>query len=595
MPELRRDWPGELVVRAEAEGSARTIEGIVVPFGRVASVRDTPGGPVYREVIAEGATEGLDPTTVLLESGARATPGRLHEGFPLVGRGVAGEATPDGQRIRFLVSRTEAGNELHELSRDGVLRQMSVVMEPVESRTRADGVVERTRINVRRVAVLERGAYGADAVVTAVRSSTEGNMPAQRSDQAAAASAATDEAETPEEAIGAPPSSTPAGDRPNRTRVTVDVERANADRATEAQRAEAERDTVAELARSAGPRSTIRITRGEPVYGPRSEHGFLSDGLLASRGNGAAAERQARHYAHLEDVSQAMERAAVWDGVTLQRAGEVLSTEIPGAYPNDYLPGLLTPRILKGRPMGSFYDRFPISDARPRIFPKVTTSTTVAVQSAEGAALSATDFATTAVTATPLIYGAFTDISRQAIDGADPAAQQMVLQDLIEAYAQASEAVIKTAVEAGSTASGVAITAATPYAGAIANVVNYFVVRNKPASAAFIPSAAFSTLLAQADTTGRPLVPQLGVVNSDGTVNVGQQITAPLLSAQGTLSYASTVNVWVFGVPSDFVIYESSIAQFSYDQVAGPQALRVGIWAYLVVGTRLGSLKVTAA
>jgi phage head maturation protease len=595
VPELRRDWPGELVVRAGDAGADRVIEGIVVPFGRVASVRDTPGGPVYREVIAQGATDGLVPTDVLLESGARATPGRLHEGFPLVGRGVAGEAIPAGHRLAFRVSRTAAGDELHELARDGVLTQMSVVMEPIESRTRSDGVVERTRINVRRVAVLERGAYGADAPVTAVRAAQEGNMPAN--DQAAAPAQTEDTTDDTTDQAATPSTPAPAGgDRPNRTRVTVDVERAQAERAAEAQRATAERGTVDEFTRSA-PRAGIGaiVTRAQAVYGPTSEHQFLRDGFLAARGDGAAYERQARHQAHMADVALALERATSWDGIQLARAGEVLSSEIPGAYPNEYLPGLLTPRILKGRPMGAFYDRFPISDARPRIFPKVTTSSTVAVQSAEGAALSATDFATTAVTATPLMYGAFTDVSRQAIDGGDPAAQQMILQDLIEAYSQASETVIKTAVEAGSTASGVAITAATPYAGAIANVVNFYGVRFSPAQAAFIPPAAFSTLLAQADTTGRPLVPQLGVVNSDGTVNVGSQITAPLLSAQGTLSWASTVNVWVFGVPSDFVIYESSIAQFSYDQPVGPQAVRIGIWAYLVVGTRLGSLKVTAA
>jgi hypothetical protein len=278
----------------------------------------------------------------------------------------------------------------------------------------------------------------------------------------------------------------------------------------------------------------------------------------------------------------------------MSRAGDVLSSEIPGAYPNDYVPGLLTPRILKGRPMGDFYNRFPIADARPRIFPKVTTSTTVAVQSAEGAALSSTDFATTAVTATPLMYGAYTDVSRQTLDGADPAAQAMVLQDLVEAYAQASEAVIKTAVEAGSTASGVAITAATPYAGTLANVVNYFGTRFRPAEGAFIPSALFSVLLAQGDTTGRPFLPMIGQVNSDGSVERGG-IQADVLGAKTRLSWASTVNVCVFGVPSDFVVYESAIAQFSYDQVVGPQAVRIGIWAYLVVGTRLGSLKVTAA
>jgi hypothetical protein len=337
----------------------------------------------------------------------------------------------------------------------------------------------------------------------------------------------------------------------------------------------------------------------EAVYSPRAEHGFLRDSWLSTRGDGEAGDRQRRHYDQLGELAVQIERDAAWrvfQPQTSERAGEVLSSEIPGAYPNDYLPGLLTPRILKGRPMGGFYNRVPIADARPRIFPKVTTSTVVAVQSAEGAALSSTDFGTTAVTATPLMYGAYTDVARQVLDGADPAAEAMILQDLYEAYAQASEAVIKTAVEAGSTASGVAITAATPYAGAIANVVNYYGTRFKPARGAFLPPASFTTLTAQADTTGRPLVPQLGVVNSDGQIDGGgDELAVSLLSARGRLSWASTVNVWVFGIPSDFVIYESSIARFSYDQVAGPQSIRIGIWGYLVVGTRLGSLKVTAA
>lgn len=344
---------------------------------------------------------------------------------------------------------------------------------------------------------------------------------------------------------------------------------------------------------------SIRQTSAPHVYSRDAKDTFLTDNFRAAHGDWEAQQRQQKHYGNLQEVAVAQEREAVWrmtTGVSSERAGDVLSSEIPGAYPNDYQPGLLTPRILKGRPMGGFYQRVPISDARPRIFPKVTTSTAVAQQSAEGAALSSTDFATTAVTVTPLMYGAYTDVSRQVIDGADPVAQAMILQDLQEAYSQTSEGVVKTAVEAGSTASGVAITAATPYAGAIANVVNYYSTRFTTAKRAFIPPAQFSTLLSQLDTTGRPLVPQIGPVNSDGSVSTdGDQIVAPLLSAQGTLAWQATVNVWVFGVSTDFVIYESSVAQFTYEQVVGPQAVRIGIWAYLVVGTRLGSLKVTAA
>ena len=83
-------------------------------------------------------------------------------------------------------------------------------------------------------------------------------------------------------------------------------------------------------------------------------------------------------------------------------------------------------------------------------------------------------------------------------------------------------------------------------------------------------------------------------MNSDGTTSAGAT-GANLLGANVFLSWASTTNVVVTARPNDFVIFESSIATFRYDQIVGPAAIRIGIWAYLVVGARLGSLKVTAA
>lgn len=607
---------GKLVTRAEAGtgGDERIVEGVVVPFGAIASVQD-PGGPRYRETIAPGAAAagGTDWSAVKLDylrGGPRPGP-NTHDGAVTVGRALSGSEDDAAASAAFRVSRTASGDEAYELARDGVLTDFSVAFEPIAERKRADGVIERTAIRVHRVAILEAGVYGnAGAKVTAVRAAQEGTMGEN-------ATAPADGAETGDEAEDDAATKPATKDqRVNRTRVTVDVERAKiderqllerqaADRRDLMERQAAEREAVVSMTRG----SSIRITRPGAVYGPDSEHFFLRDQFRASTGDWDAAQRVQRHAGLLQETADVIERAAAWDWQTgelktrqmarprlLERAGDVVSSEIPGAYPTDFVPGLLTPRILKGRPMGDTYDRFPIADARPRTFPKVTTSTVVAVQSAEGAALSSTDFATTAVTVTPLMYGAFTDVSRQTIDGADPVAQSMLLQDLNEAYAQASEAVIKTAVEAGSTASGVAITAATPYAGTLANVINYYGVRFKGSSAAFIPSALFPVLAAQGDTTGRPFLPMIGAVNSDGTTLADDlSLELPVLTARTKLSYSSTVNVCVFARPTDFVTFESSIATFSFEQVVGPQAVRVGIWAYLVVGARLGSLKVTAA
>jgi len=578
--EVAREW--QLLLRAAGDPAERIIEGIVVPYGQVATVRDSPTGRPYRETIARGAMAGLDPTAVRLEYMADPSPQshNTHDGSRLIGRGIAADLEGDGALMRFRVSKTALGDEAYELARDGVLTDLSVAFSPVTERRTRDGIVERTKIELGRVAlVASRGAY-AGAQVTAVRAAAEGTM----SEETTTAAKGEDTEDTEEE------EAPPKGERPNRTRVTVDVDRAAA-----------ERETAVALSRASGPR--VQITRSETVYradstwSGRNDRGervsLLSDGWKARNGDMAAAERIFRWEQERTAYEVRAERAA-GPVSEMTRAGDVLSAEVPGAYPNDYVPGLLTPRILKGRPMGGFYDRYPISDGLPKIYPKVTTSTTVVAQSAEGVNPTASDFATTAVTVTPILYGTETVVSRQVLDGSSPSAEAMVIADMIESYAQATEAVIKTAVEAGSVASGAAIVAATPYAGTLANVIAYYTARFRPAQAQFIPPALYPVLFSQADTTGRPLLPSVGAINSTSTAEDGA-VGASTLGVALYLSYASTANVVVTGRSNDFVIFESPVARFSYDAVTGPAAVRIGVWAYLVVGQRLGSVKVTAA
>jgi phage head maturation protease len=518
----------------ESTDEPRTIEGLAVPYNQVA--RDTELGA---EAFAPGAFKASVDHWMTRGDGARMAFRAAHGEKP-IGVVTFLDDTPAGVPFKASIMEGAAGDEYLAGVRAGLNGVSIEAGLPKGSKRGRDGTVIHREARLFAIAGSVSPAY--DGARIALRDTEDATV---------------DENTTP---------------------ATTEAEDAARDMAAERRELE-----VADVAATLPRRDSVVITRPESIYGPGRDHGFMRDAFEAWRGDSEARERQSRHSLMLTDVSRQIERAS-----------DVLSSEIPGMYPNEYLPGLLTPRILKGRPFGSFYQRVPISDAKPKIFAKVTTSGTVAVQSAEGAALTATDIATTAVTATPLIYGTYTDVSRQAIDGADPSAQSMILQDLIEAYAQASETVIKTAVEAGSTASGVAITAATPYAGVLANVINYYGVRFKPAEGAFIPSALYSVLLAQGDTTGRPFLPMIGQANSDGSVARGG-IRADALGADTRLSYASTTNVCVFGVPSDFVIYESSVAQFTFAEVVGPQAVRIGIWAYLVVGTRLGSLKVTAA
>lgn len=542
----------------ETEPGSRIIEGVAFPYGVESNLADLDGrGTIGKETIAPGAFRDNIEHWAQRKDGARVVYRARHRERP-IGTVIAMRDEADGVHFQAKIMTGPRGDEYLAEVGEGI-NGVSGEFVPASTTRLRNGLSVVRQGKIMGIAGSDAPAY--DGARVALRDMEDPQVTEQ----------AAPEPKAPE-THGAVPPMAPA------------------------ERDAAERAAAAQIL---GTHITSNM-QPEVVYRPDGDQSFLRDGFTVAHGHDQDAyERLRKHNAHLYDVALAMERdaaAKALSPVYNERAGDLLSSEIPGAYPNDYLPGLLTPRILKGRPMGDFYSKFPIADARPKIFAKVTTSTSVAVQSAEGAALSVTDLATTAVTANPLMYGATIDVSRQVLDGASPSALAMVYQDLIEAYAQASETVIKTAVEAGSTASGVAITAATPYAGTLSNVINYFGVRFKGATGAFIPSALFPVLAAQGDSTGRPFLPAIGAVNSDGTTQASDtSLELAVLTARTKLSYASTANVCVFGRPNDFVIYESPIATFSYDQVVGPQAVRIGLWAYLVVAARLGSLKVTAA
>jgi len=524
-----------------ASAEDRIVTGLAVPYGRV-----TARTALGRQVFAPGAFAASVAHWMSRGDGARS-PFRPRHGERPVGSIIELSDASDGVHFKARIRSGPRGDEYLADVADGLNGVSVEASLPEDIRRNKQGVVVWESAELTGIAGADSPAF--DSARAALMKSEEINMAELSADEPQAEAA-------------------PAQLAPIITQHEA---------------------TVADPVIRAVERSPISITREPNIYGRASGQSFLRDVYAAKTGDAAAIDRQNRHYAQAHDVSVAIERMG-----DAAYASDVLSSEIPGAYPNDYIPGLLTPRILKGRPMGSFFARQPITDATPKIFAKVTTSGSVAVQSAEGAALTATDIATTAVTATPLMYGTYTDVSRQVIDGADPNAQNLVLQDLIEGYAQASETVIKTAVEAGATASGTAITAATPFAGALGNIIKYQTTRFRPAEGQFIPSALFAVLLAQGDTTGRPFMPLLNPMNSDATVAAGA-VSGSILGATAFLSYASTTNVVVTARKIDYVIYESSVATFSFAEVVGPQAVRIGVWAYLVVGTRLGGLSVTAA
>lgn len=154
---------GEIIQRAAADpgsGDGRTLR---IRMVRWETPSPTPDG--YREAFARGAFANVDPARVTIES--------MKHGGTLVGRGQAIDEADDGGYLDARIARTPAGDELLALIDEGVVTSASVAFMPLEGRTRRQGdVLVREAVDLRRVAVVERGVHDGAGIV-AVRAATQ--------------------------------------------------------------------------------------------------------------------------------------------------------------------------------------------------------------------------------------------------------------------------------------------------------------------------------------------------------------------------------------------------------------------------------------
>lgn len=149
--------PAEIAVRSELE---RLVDIRIVPWNVIGNTAEGP------ELFRRGAFRGVKPGDVTLEA---IGPHGAAAGVALAGRAVALDDREDGQYGTFKVSRTRAGDELLELAIDGVYRNASAVFEPIPEAARVvAGITERSRARLRRVGIVEQGAYPG-AEILAVR------------------------------------------------------------------------------------------------------------------------------------------------------------------------------------------------------------------------------------------------------------------------------------------------------------------------------------------------------------------------------------------------------------------------------------------
>jgi hypothetical protein len=158
MTTLFRTIPARLEVRAGGDG--RTLAGLVVPYGVEVDVG------AYRERFTLGAFADADPAQVPLTAPHPRDGGTL----PI---GITTELAehPDGLHGAWRVSKTQLGDEVLELVRDGAVSGLSVgfVPDPATDRWSADRTrVERRHALLDHVAVVRSPAYP-DARIASLR------------------------------------------------------------------------------------------------------------------------------------------------------------------------------------------------------------------------------------------------------------------------------------------------------------------------------------------------------------------------------------------------------------------------------------------
>jgi len=343
-----------------------------------------------------------DGTEVMFAPGSLPVDGKnpklymYHDSTQAIGIVTAREDTPDGMLFTAKISTTALGDEALVLAADGVLDSVSVGVNPTEFEIDQNGVMIVTAANWLELSLVPQPAF-AGATITDVAASIP-TSDEEMSDNTK------EEADTPEplEPQENPVSETPAPEVIEASTVFAQPKR-----------------------------SFVMPTPAE--Y------------LAAMHAGGDT----------FHNVNAAYKDAVRNQQTALQAAaGDVLTTDTPGLLPVPVL-GPLFQDLNFVRPVVSAFGAraMPNTPSKTFIRPTITTHTSAATQT-EGSAASATTMVIASNTVTKATVAGQVTLSVQDIDFTDPAALNLVLNDLAGEYLIATDNIAADNLVAGKTASG---------------------------------------------------------------------------------------------------------------------------------------------
>ena len=255
-------------------------------------------------------------------------------------------------------------------------------------------------------------------------------------------------------------------------------------------------------------------------------------------------------------------------------AGDILTTNTPGLLPVPVLGPVFQDLNFIRPVVAAVGARAMPSNGATKTFvrPTITTHTSVAAQSSELAAASATTMVIAANTISKTTLAGQVTLSIQDVDFTDPAALQIILNDLVGEYLIASDNVAADAITAGATASGATWTVTgnqtdpstliTALYGAAVNILS---ATNFLPDHVFVSPNVWELLGRQLDGDKRPVFPYVGAAGLMGQNAMG---TGAVTSANVFNPFGLTLVADNNFASNTLVVARGTAIEF-YEQVRG--------------------------
>lgn len=482
---------------------ARTITGLAVPWGQVTR----KNGRKFR----------FEKDSLVWKDTGRVKMLQDHDNSQAIGKAVSLVSTELGLEVKFRIARGPEGDKALALAADGVKDGLSVGVDYVDDGFEMDGdVISVRKAALREVTLTAMPAYD-DARVTSVAASQDGKDVTM--------------SDTPDTTPQAP--------------ALPDL----------GQISQAITDGFARLPQ----REIVSATGGSVSVTEPKPYRLTRNGDVASNGK----------FEFSTDVFEGAKGDQAAQARALGFLGEYLgfdvdTTDGAALTPNKQRPDLYVDQRDYRFPLWEAVNRGTLQDNTPFVLPKFNTSSGLVAAHTEGVEPTAGAFTVTSQTITPRAVSGKVEITRELWDrGGNPQISSIIWRQMVKAYMESLEAYVVTVLDAASP-TGITLTT-NAVDDALADelqtaFVNLQYVRGGFAFDTFAVQIDLYRRLALAeDSTGRPLFPMLGPMNTNGqarklwgSLDVGgiEAIPSWALAATGSVAASSylfdryAVNFW---------------------------------------------------